>query len=142
MAICLHSPDGPNGYLSNRHPSHFEMGEGNFPPMGRRIVSRRRKASKAPQQLQKLSATVRNQTAGQEESTGGYDERLGSGIRPVVAYKGLIAEFPQIGGRQESPFHKTPFWPSAPQMTAFGGEASLGRIRPETGRANGGGRTS
>lgn len=94
--VCFHKPEEENGFLSNWFPSNFKVGKWEYSSMEQymmhqkahlfgdhEIASSILKASE-PGTIKQLGRGVR-----------GYNDKVWSGIRQIVVYRGLIEKFSQ-----------------------------------------------
>lgn len=94
--ICFDSPNGANGYLSNRYPSSFAIGEDEFFCVEQFMmytkaltfndddIAEQILDSEDPDEINELGRQV-----------SGYDDVIWNGLRQAVVYEGLKAKFEQ-----------------------------------------------
>lgn len=94
--ICFHNPDEENGYLSNWYPSPFTLDGVAFSSMEQYMMYRKAVCfgdDKVAAQILVTEDVAEIKTLGRLVS--GYDESLWNGVRQIVVYEGLLAEFSQ-----------------------------------------------
>lgn len=94
--VCFHNPDEENGYLSNWHPSRFELDGVSYSSMEQYMMHRKALCfddreiafrilnADDPAEMKRLGRQVSN-----------YDESVWNGVRQIVVYEGLRAKFSQ-----------------------------------------------
>lgn len=94
--VCFHSPDEPNGYLSNWYLSDFRVGSTQYSSMEQYMMHQKallfEDAEIAGQilgtadvgKIKALGRSVRN-----------YDDRIWNGVRQIIVYQGLLEKFRQ-----------------------------------------------
>ncbi len=94
--ICFHSPDEPNGYLSNWYPSPFTQDGITFSSMEQYMMYRKAVVFGDTETADAILAT---DNVGKIKALGrsvqNYDDTRWNGIRQIIVYKGLLEKFRQ-----------------------------------------------
>ena len=92
--ICFHNPEEENGYLSNWYPSEFCIDEIHFTSMEQYMMY---KKAMLFHEMGIASKILQTSDVAEIKRLGravsGYDENYWNGVRQIVVYQGLMANF-------------------------------------------------
>ena len=93
--ICFDSPNGANGYLSNRYPSSFAIGEDEFFCVEQFMMYTKALTFNDDIAEQILDSEDPDEINELGRQVSGYDDVIWNGLRQAVVYEGLKAKFEQ-----------------------------------------------
>jgi len=93
---CFHSPDEPNGYLSNWYRSVFSVSGIQYSSMEQYMMHQKAVLFSdmgIAEQILSISDVGKIKALGR--SVKNYDDRLWNGLRQLIVYQGLLEKFQQ-----------------------------------------------
>ena len=94
--VCFHNPDEDNGYLSNWYPSSFTVDDKCYSSAEQYMMHQKAVLFEDMTIADKIMDTDDvSEIKALGRAVSNYDDRIWSGLRQIIVYKGLLEKFRQ-----------------------------------------------